>query len=102
MRGSKNIRNVGRVVAIDDKPLSVYKHDEKCNVINGTDTMSLPPFQYRDEILWIFSDAACKSFPLRYKYRTRVRGIKVTYKYLQFSDSLVIFSDMIRVSPQCV
>ncbi|KAG4076310.1 hypothetical protein HA402_005753 [Bradysia odoriphaga] len=89
MRGSKNVRNVGRVIAINDRPLSVYKHDEKCNVINGTDTMTLPPFQYRDEILWIFSDAACKSFPLRFKYKTRVRGIKVTYKYLQFSDPLM-------------
>ncbi len=55
MRGSKNIRDVGRVIAVNDKPLTVYKQDEKCNVINGTDMMFFPPFQRRDEILWGFS-----------------------------------------------
>lgn len=90
MRGSKNVRNVGRVIFVNDQPLNVYKHDKMCNVINGTDSMTLPPFQFREEVLWVYSDAACKSFPLRFKYRTRVRGIKVTYKYLRFSDPLVM------------
>lgn len=90
MRGSKNIRNVGRVVAVNEEPiLKVYKEDERCNIINGTDTMYFPPFQRRDEVLWGFSDAACKSFPLRYKYKKTVLGVKTSYKYMHLSDPLV-------------
>lgn len=90
MRGSKNIRDVGRVVAINgERILKIYKENEECNVINGTDAMYFPPFQRRDEVIWAFSDSACKSFPLRYKYKTIVRGIRTHYKYLYLSDQLV-------------
>lgn len=77
MRGGKNVRDVGRVTAINDGPLNVYKQDEKCNVINGIN------------YLWGYSDAACKSFPLRYKYRKTVLGVRTAYKYMHLSDPLV-------------
>lgn len=91
MRGSKNIQDVGRVIAVNDGPLNVYKQEEKCNVINGTDMMFFPPFQRKDDIIWGFAPAACKSFPLRFKYKKTVRGVKTSYKYLHFSDPLVTF-----------
>lgn len=89
MRGSKNVRDVGRVIVVNDKPLKVYKEHSSCNVINGTDGMYLPPFQHKKEILWSYSDTICKSLPLRRKYEKRVYGIMTTYKYLPFSDPLV-------------
>lgn len=89
MRGGKNIRDLGRVTAINDGPLKVYKQNKKCNVINGTDFMYFPPFQRKEHILWGYSDAACKSFPLRYKYKKTVLGVRTTYKYMHLSDPLV-------------
>lgn len=91
MRGSRNIQDVGRVLAVNDGPLNVYKKLEKCNVINGTDMMFFPPFQHRDDILWGFAPAVCKSFALRFKHRKTVRGVKTSYKYLDFFDPLVMF-----------
>lgn len=90
MRGSENIRDVGRVTAVNNEHiLKLYEEDERCNVINGTDTMYFPPFQLKDEILLVFSSAACKSFPLRYKYMKRVSGVKTAYKFMDFTDPLV-------------
>ncbi len=37
------------------------------------------------------ADAACESFPLRYKYKKTMLGVKTAYKYLDFSDPLVKF-----------
>lgn len=92
MRGSKNIRDVGRITAVNgETKLKVYKHEEKCNVINGTDSMYFPPFQRKNEILWLYADAACKSFPLRFRYMKMVRGARTAYKYIHFSDALVIY-----------
>lgn len=91
MRGSKNVHNVGRVVAFNGGPLKVYKNDDTCNTFNGTDTMSFSPFQLSKEILWVFSDAVCKSFPLRFKYKKMMLGLRTTYKYLSLADPLVKF-----------
>lgn len=89
MRGSKNIKDVGRVIAINEHPtLKVYEN-EKCNIINGTDAVYLPPFQRKDENLWAFSNDACKSLPLRYSHKKTVHSIRTAYKSMDFSDPLV-------------
>lgn len=101
-RGSTNIRDVGQVVAVNEQPmLKIYKQDEKCNVINGTDMMYFPPFQRQDEILWVFSESACKSFPLRFKHKETVRGVKTAYKNMFISDPLVGFSLFILSAINC-
>lgn len=90
MRGVKNIHDVGRLVNVNDEPkINIFKHDDKCNVINGTDKLYYPPFQKKDDLIWVYSDDACKSFPLRYKYMERVRGAKTAWKNLDIMDRLV-------------
>lgn len=89
MRGSKNIRDVGRVVAVNNEPILNIYMDEKCNAINGTDSMYFPPFQRKDDVLWTYSPSACKSFPIFYKYKKTVRGVRTAYKALRFSDPMV-------------
>ncbi|KAJ6644521.1 Sensory neuron membrane protein 1 [Pseudolycoriella hygida] len=90
LRGSKNIQDVGRVVAINGEPmLKVYKDNVKCNLINGTDKMFFPPFQQKQDILWVHAENACKSFPLRFKYMKRKRTISTAYKFVDLSDPLL-------------
>lgn len=90
MRGSKNAHDIGRLVAVNDKPtMTVYKKDDKCNVINGTDKLFFPPFQRKEDIIWVYSHDACKSFPLRYSYMEKLRRMKTAWKTLYLSDPLV-------------
>lgn len=89
-RGSENIHDVGRVIAFNDKPmLTIYKDEEQCNVINGTDKLFYPPLQRRTDIIWVYGAGACKSFPLRYQYMKTMRGTKTAYKGLSLLDPLV-------------
>lgn len=89
MRGSNNIKDVGRVIALNEHPTLKVHEDEKCNIINGTDAMYLPPFQRKDELLWAFSNDACKSLPLRYKHKKTVHGVRTAYKSMYASDPMV-------------
>lgn len=90
LRGSRNVLDVGRVIAVNGDPiLKVYKHDNRCNIINGTDKMYFAPFQQKSDILWIHDESACKSFPLRFKKMKRIRGVKAAYKYFDITDPLV-------------
>lgn len=92
LRGSRNIQDVGRVIAINGEAmLSVYKESNnyKCNLINGTDKMFFPPFQQKSDVLWIHAESACKSFPLRFKKMKRKRTINTAYKTVDLSDPLV-------------
>lgn len=92
MRGVKNIHDVGRIIAVNDKPtMTVYKEDEKCNIINGTDKLFYPPFQKKNDITWVYSNDACKCYPLRYAYKKSVRGARTTWKALDMADPLVQF-----------
>ncbi|KAJ6635490.1 Sensory neuron membrane protein 1 [Pseudolycoriella hygida] len=90
LRGSKNIQDVGRVIAVNGKSkLNVFKDKDECNVINGTDATYFPPFQQREQTLWGFSDRSCKSFPLRHKkMKRKFFGVKTAHKILNFSDPL--------------
>ncbi|KAJ6635489.1 Sensory neuron membrane protein 1 [Pseudolycoriella hygida] len=88
MRGVQNIHDVGQITAVRGKPkLNVFKHDDKCNVINGTDKLFYPPFQKKNDVVWVYSDDACKSFPLRFQYEQSVRGMRTAWKSLNISDS---------------
>lgn len=81
---------MGRVVAVNGRPtLKVFKDDQKCNVINGTDKLFYPPFQKKRDIIWAYSDDACKSFPLRYQYTKWLRGAKTAWKSVHMADPLV-------------
>lgn len=89
-RGVKNIHDVGRIAAVNGKiSLKAFKKLESCNIINGTDKLFYAPFQKKDDIVWVFSDDACKSFPLRYSHMETVRGAKTAWKTLDLKDPLV-------------
>lgn len=89
-RGANNIYDIGRVIAVNnERMLNVFKEDEKCNLYNGTDKSLFEPFQRKDKIIWAYAHDACKSFPLRFKYRKTIRHIKTAFKSAYFTDPLV-------------
>ncbi len=90
LRGSRNVLDVGKVTAVNGEPiLKVYKDDNRCNLINGTDKMYFAPFQQKNDILWIHDEGTCKSYPIRLKKMKTVRGVKTAYKIFDPTDPLV-------------
>lgn len=92
LRGSKNTDDIGRIIRVDDEPKqNIYKQHEKCNVINGTDKTFFPPFQRKQQTIWVYSHDGCISFPLVYSETAMLRGARTAFKNLYLSDPLVRF-----------
>lgn len=75
--------------------MKLYRRDEKCIQINGTDETVgtvhfYHPFQKKSEVIYAYSHEACKSFPLRYEHMERVRGVKTAWKNLDLGDVMVM------------
>lgn len=95
LRGNKNTDDIGRIIRVNDDPMqNIYKHDAKCNVVNGTDKMFFPPFQTKRETIWVYSHDACISFPLVYSNTEFLKGAHTAFKALYLSDPLVKFHSM--------
>lgn len=89
-RGSHGMDVLGNVVAVNsEKTLNIFKEDERCNVFNGTDKTIFPPVQKKKSVVWTYSNDACRSFPLRFKYMKKHRHLKLAYKSALFNDPLV-------------
>lgn len=79
-RGSKNVMDVGKVVAIDgQKEQAVWK--DHCNQIEGTDGTIFPPFLTEKDPLASFSADLCRSFKPKFQKKTSYMGIK-TNRYI--------------------
>lgn len=103
-RGSGRLNDLGCVLSVNsERMLNVFKEDERCNVFNGTEKTLFPPMQKKHEVVWTYSNDACKSFPLRFKYMTKLRHINTAYKSALFTDPLVkIDSSTVILLPVCL
>ncbi len=70
--------------------MGIYKQNQRCDVINGTDKLFFPPFQNHGDVIQTYSHDACKNFPLRYEYMKSIRGAKTAWKSLDMKDPLVL------------
>ncbi|XP_063706224.1 sensory neuron membrane protein 1-like [Culicoides brevitarsis] len=94
LRGNRDTNDIGRIIRVNDEPMqNIYKHDSKCNVINGTDKTFFPPFQRKRETIWVYSHDACISFPMVYSHSQFLKGAHTAFKSLYLSDPLM--------SPNC-
>lgn len=89
LRGSKNIKDVGKIVSVNGERLLEKFDDDNCNVINGTDMDVFPPKQQKDEEQWIYAHDFCRSLVLQYGGRKRIHGIKTMMKELNWNSNLV-------------
>lgn len=95
-RGSRNLKDIGNIIGVNSETmLNVFKDDPRCNVFNGTDKTIFPPLQEKNEIVWTYSNDACKSFPLRFRYKKTLRNIRTAFKNALFTDPLVITENVL-------
>lgn len=75
LRGSRNFRDIGRVIEVDgQKQLKIW-NGEKCNTILGTDALIFPPMQPANEPIYIYIRQLCHSLDLRFRRKGMYRGI---------------------------
>lgn len=89
LRGKKNLNDVGRIVAINGNSLTDVYEYEKCNIINGTDAISFPPRQTKENVQWFYYTDVCTAFPLQFTSKKRLHGIKTYLKEMIWNSSLV-------------
>ncbi|CAH1963590.1 unnamed protein product [Acanthoscelides obtectus] len=76
-RGTKNSRDVGKIVEYDNAAtMSAWPTDE-CNVIDGTDGTIFPPFLEQDDGIVSFAPDLCRSLKAYYVKPAKYDGIPV-------------------------
>ncbi|TKS90738.1 Platelet glycoprotein 4 [Collichthys lucidus] len=82
--------DISKVGVIDswrgEKNLSFWD-DPYCNMINGTDASSFPPFVDKKKPLYFFSSDICRSVPASFVENLDLLGIEV-YRYSLLPDTL--------------
>lgn len=48
---------------------------DECNEIKGTDGLFYPPFLNKDDVIWSFSSAICRSLGVSYKKDSSYQGV---------------------------
>lgn len=85
-RGKENIKDLGRVVALNGKPEMKVWDAPECNQIVGTDTTIFPPFTQSSEDLISFSPDVCRSMGAKYQRPSSYKGIKTNYYTANLGD----------------
>lgn len=88
LRGTKDLKDVGRVIEYEEEEELDVWEGEECNEIRGTEGTVFPPYLNVGSDVYAFSPALCRSVPITYVKKTKKAGIP-TYEYtLDFPDPL--------------
>lgn len=86
LRGSKNIRDLGRVLKFNDETEMDTWFGDECNQYRGTDSTIFPPFTKTGEQVWAFEPSLCRSMGVVYQHPSKYAGIKSSFYSLDFGD----------------
>ncbi|KAL6459812.1 hypothetical protein MHYP_G00315710 [Metynnis hypsauchen] len=79
--GKDDITKVSMVDTWNNQPTVPYWNNSYCNMINGTDGSSFPPFLDKKKALYFFSSDICRSVSADYEGSVDLKGITV-YRYM--------------------
>lgn len=86
LRGSKDLKDLGRVLKFNgETEMDVWAGDE-CNKYIGTDTTIFPPFLEKEEGYWAFEPQMCRSMAVLYDGPSKYAGIKTNRFTLDLGD----------------
>nr|WJJ63366.1 sensory neuron membrane protein 1a [Pachyrhinus yasumatsui] len=77
-RGTKDYRDVGRIVTFDGQPKMNVWNSTKCDAIMGTDGTIFPPMLKLEEGLASFAPDLCRSLVARFEKKEKYDGILVS------------------------
>ncbi|XP_029318016.1 platelet glycoprotein 4 [Cottoperca gobio] len=78
--GKDDISKVGMINKWQGKRTLNFWNDTYCDMINGTDASSFPPFLDKKKPLYFFSSDICRSVSASYEQSLNLKGIEV-YRY---------------------
>uniref|UniRef100_A0A3Q2Q8H7 Platelet glycoprotein 4 n=1 Tax=Fundulus heteroclitus TaxID=8078 RepID=A0A3Q2Q8H7_FUNHE len=81
--GKDDILNVGKI----DMWRQSFWNDKYCDMLNGTDASSFPPFVDKKEPIFFFSSDICRSVSASYEETVNLKGIDV-YRYSLLQSTL--------------
>ncbi|XP_034434097.1 platelet glycoprotein 4 isoform X2 [Hippoglossus hippoglossus] len=85
--GKEDISRVGIIDRWRGERSLPYWNDTYCDMINGTDASSFPPFLDKKKPLYFFSSDICRSVSASYEKTMDLKGIKV-YRYTLLPSTL--------------
>lgn len=86
IRGTRNPKDVGRVVEWNNQSALTIWSSDQCNAYNGTDSTIFHPFLYKDEDVVSFSPDICRSLGARYVKPSEVQGTDSTFRVVKSFD----------------
>uniref|UniRef100_A0A3P9QFD5 Platelet glycoprotein 4 n=1 Tax=Poecilia reticulata TaxID=8081 RepID=A0A3P9QFD5_POERE len=75
--GKDDIANVGKIDKWKESKSLSFWNDEYCDMLNGTDASSFPPFVNKKDPLFFFSSDICRSVSASYERTMNLKGIDV-------------------------
>ncbi|KAH0812121.1 hypothetical protein GEV33_010671 [Tenebrio molitor] len=86
LRGIKNSKDLGRLIAVDNVTKSTMWSKEECNEFLGTDGWIFPPLSANERQIWIHSTTLCMNLHADYVEKATANGISVQKYYSDFED----------------
>uniref|UniRef100_A0A3Q3VJ78 Platelet glycoprotein 4 n=1 Tax=Mola mola TaxID=94237 RepID=A0A3Q3VJ78_MOLML len=85
--GKDDISKVGMIDSWRGEKNLTFWNDTYCNMINGTDASSFPPFVDKKKPLYFFSSDICRSVSASFSQKRDLKGIEV-YRYTLEQNTL--------------
>ncbi|KAM5170206.1 platelet glycoprotein 4-like [Mantella aurantiaca] len=85
--GKKDISRVAMITKYKGESTLPYWNDDYCDMINGTDAASFPPFVDKKKALYFFSSEICRSIYGEFEKEYTLKGIKL-YRFVVPSNAL--------------
>nr|DBA31352.1 TPA: hypothetical protein GDO54_007215 [Pyxicephalus adspersus] len=85
--GKEDINTVALITKYKGESTLSYWKNDYCDMINGTDAASFPPFVDKNKLLYFFSSEICRSIYGEFRKEYMLKGIKL-YRFVVPSSAL--------------
>lgn len=85
----KNISDLGRVILYNNEPEQDIWEGDECNKFAGTDSTIFPPFMTKEQGIWTFEPAICRSMGAIYEKPSKYAGLPTYHYTLDLGDIAV-------------
>lgn len=85
-RGMKKISDLGRIIELNGEPEMDFWEGDECNAIRGTESSIFPPFKPKEDGIWAFESAICRSMLTVYEKPSKYSGLPTSRHVLDLGD----------------
>ncbi|KMQ89696.1 sensory neuron membrane protein [Lasius niger] len=86
LRGTKNFKDVGRVLEWNGKPALDIWPEDHCNAYNGTDSTIFAPLFGPDDDIVSFGYEICRSISAHYRHHSKIKGVNTLHYTADLGD----------------